>query len=279
MFGTILSTITGILDKRFTLNSLLPTFLAGLGLVVVYETTGEGLGVGVDRFTGLDGTTQWIVAIVAVSAVTLIAVGLARWKPWGPQLMTWFDEQRVQRRTEDPFALGYGTRPRDWLPAAPTALGNIGVLTSEYAQWTYGMEFDTVWPRMLAITPDDAKVSITAAESGMEQAINLSALSILFALAAEVIAVSHEAAAIVVVGLPVLALFAAYLFYRSSLTSARLWSESVRTVLDLHRGKLLEALRVPQPSSSAEERDAWDRVSRRLRAADERPYAIDTATG
>jgi len=231
-----------------------------------------------------------------VSAVTLIAVvlasqttslmawfsgrsGLARWKPWGPQLMTWFDEQRVQRRTEDPFALGYGTRPRDWLPAAPTALGNIGVLTSEYAQWTYGMEFDTVWPRMLAITPDDAKVSITAAESGMEQAINLSALWILFALAAEVIAVSHEAAAIVVVGLPVLALFAAYLFYRSSLTSARLWSESVRTVLDLHRGKLLEALRVPQPSSSAEERDAWDRVSRRLRAADERPYAIDTATG
>jgi hypothetical protein len=288
MFGQILTTITGIVDKRFTLNSLLPTFLVGVALILVWEGTGEGLDTGADRFADLQGTTQWIVAILALSIIVLCATVLASqttrlmsWYsgtsgpatrgPWTRVAVVWFWHER--RHPEpggytDDLPPGTPTRP------APTALGNVGVLTADYAKWVYGMELATIWPRLLPLMPAESKTPIESTESSMEQAINLSVLSIVFAIAAEAIAITHDASIFVTLVVPAAALVTAYLFYRSSLANAELWGEHVRTALDLHRGKLLDALQVPQPATTAAEKPVWKAVSQRLRAADDRIFAL-----
>jgi hypothetical protein len=288
MFGQVLTTITGIVDKRFTLNSLLPTFLVGVALILVWETTGEGLDKGADRFAGLDGTSQWMAAILAIAIVAMVATVLAsqtsRLMSWysgtsGPATRSRWNRVAVvwfwkQRRRRDPGSLTDDLPPGAPTRPAPTALGNVGVLTADYAKWVYGMELATVWPRLLPLIPAESKTPIESAESSMEQAINLSALAVIFAIAAEAIAVAHDASILVTFAIPLGALVTAYLFYRSSLANAELWGEHVRTALDLHRGSLLDALQLPRPATTAEERPVWTSVSLRLRAADDRIYAL-----
>jgi len=277
MFGSVFKELYGLLNKRFVLNALFPSALLGLGLVVVWESTGAGLGPGVARLTGLAGTIQAAIAVLALAAVLLAAILLASQTS---TLLSWMEGE------SGPFSWGWATSGRGWwegrrqgedtsdplfgIPragdVASTALGTLGFANAEYVRRNYGAELAVVWPRLAPLVPAPLTTTIDAAESAMEQLISFSATMILFGFSAGVAAAIHRASLLVCFALPVGFVLLGYILYRALLSAAENWSGLIRTAFDLYRFALLDALHLAQPRTSAEEKALWKRLSRVLRS-------------
>ncbi|HWC09263.1 MAG TPA: hypothetical protein VG458_09435, partial [Solirubrobacterales bacterium] len=77
MVETILSKVTGQLEKRFVLNALFPTLVFALALALVGAAGRDGVPPAIDKWEGLSAGIQVLLAIGAVGAVFLVANILA----------------------------------------------------------------------------------------------------------------------------------------------------------------------------------------------------------
>lgn len=146
---------------------------------------------------------------------------------------------------------------------APTRLGNAMRAIDTYARPRYGLDLATIWPRLQPLLPADTVSWLGQAGTAFELMITLSALSVLFGVALGVyLAVLSSSAQAAAVSVVVLAgsTGLSWVCYRNAVEAAVAYGERVRSTVDLHRFKVLEALRLPQPETLAEEEVEWRRV-------------------
>jgi hypothetical protein len=160
MFPNVFSKVSELLNERFVLNALLPATLLGLGVIVMWETTGEGLTVGAKRLADLDGTTKAVVSALAFAAVFLVATVLAsqsaRLLGWmagegGPFHWNYLSNAgtelwKARQAALLPERVSFAIPRED--DVGPTALGTLTWANVYYARVTYGIGLAAVWPRL-----------------------------------------------------------------------------------------------------------------------------------
>ncbi len=146
---------------------------------------------------------------------------------------------------------------------APTRLGNAMRAIDTYSRPRYGLDLATIWPRLQPLLPAETLFWLGQAGTAFELMITLSALSALFGVALggylAVISSSPQAAAVSAIVLAG-SLGLSWVCYRNAVEAAVAYGERVRSTVDLHRFRVLEAMRLPQPESLAEEELQWRRV-------------------
>ncbi len=146
---------------------------------------------------------------------------------------------------------------------APTRLGNAMRAIDTYSRPRYGLDLATIWPRLQPLLPAETLSWLGQAGTAFELMITLSALSALFGVALggylAVISSSPQAAAVSAIVLAG-SLGLSWVCYRNAVEAAVAYGERVRSTVDLHRFRVLEAMRLPQPESLAEEELQWRRV-------------------
>jgi hypothetical protein len=279
MFAGVFKEVAGLLSKRFQLNALFPTTLLGIGLLLVWQATGEGVAAGVER---LDSLSLTILAAVAVLAVAALLVGATLLASQSQTLLSWMEgtsgpfswkfladpgkkSWTARRKGKDTSTPDFAV-PRDG-DVAPTALGTLGYANAEYVKRNYGIDLAVVWPRLFPLLPTGLAGQIVEAEAAIEQLIAFSTTSVLFGLVASVLAAYHRAVILCVL-LPLGSYLLAFLVYRAVLSTAAQWSQLVRTAVDLHRFELLDALHLARPQTSAEDRTLWARLNGVLQGQD-----------
>jgi hypothetical protein len=155
---------------------------------------------------------------------------------------------------------------------APTRLGNAMRAVDTYSQPRYGLDLATIWPRLQPLLPAETLSWLGQAGTAFDLMITLSALSALFGVSLgvylAVISSSPQAAAISAVVLAG-SLGLSWVCYRNAVEAAVAYGERVRSTVDLHRFRVLEAMRLPQPENLAEEELEWRRVCGLLDRSDQ----------
>ena len=308
MFGGMLDKVTGILDQRLVLTSLLPAIafwaaVAGLaGSQIGWQHVGT-------RWNHLDGTAKILLTVAAVAVLVLFALILSASEGallglyegyWGTRRpgswlaaagKSWHKRQRRLKRADYEFI--YLNYPRDRnlnAPAGaanrpeyimPTRLGNILKAAELYPgdEGRYGMDAVFFWPRLYQVIPDNARSSLVDARTSLALMLNICTLALgltigtLITLAATTIkpaaAFWATAAGSAVV---------AWLAYRSALGPARVYGELVRSMYDLYRGDLLAKLGFALPDTLAGERELWKNLGKQMyRRAPDSQAMLDAA--
>ncbi len=299
MFGGILDKVTGILDQRLVLTSLLPA-IAFWATVAGLAGSQNGWQHVETRWNHLDGTAKILVSILAVVALVLFALILSAaegallglyegyWGSRGPGSWlaavgkSWHKRQRRLKGAKYEFIYlnyprersrnvpGLANRPEYIMP---TRLGNIIKAAELYPgdEGRYGMDAAFFWPRLYQVVPDNARSSLTDARTSLSLMLNICTLALGLA-AGSVIALA------VTTIRPTAAYWAtaaggsvvAWLAYRSALGPARVYGELVRSMYDLYRGDLLAKLGFALPDTLADERELWKNLGKQMyrRAAD-----------
>src|SRR5688572_19676138 len=144
MITGILSQVTGQLEKRFLLNSFLPTLVFGLLLCLAVAAGSEGTGAALDLWEAQPANVQVLLAIAAVAAVFLVAnlvangtLGIIRLYEGYAWPASWFANwgrnyhhrraSNLLPRDRDAFEQRYPVYPRQLKPedVAPTRLWNV----------------------------------------------------------------------------------------------------------------------------------------------------------
>lgn len=300
MFGSALTTLTGLVDKRFVLNSLAPTLLGALTLVLLWQGTGNGLSAGIKSIDELKGVTASFVAAISVLAMAVFAVVLSSqaqrlaswycgysgpltWGTFGKAGMTYWRREQKKRRAQRGQDGATWSREA-WLrvptagPVAPTALGTMGWATAQHLKDRFGISGDRTWPLLSTQLSPALLGRVEAAESSIEQLLAFATISAITGMAGAGITAGHRIPLLLSYGVALTGFALAFLFYRASLAAALAWSDLVRSAFELHRLDLLDALHVPRPVNSTQERATWRRLDSVTVALDDRAYALATDT-
>lgn len=279
MFGSVVSTVTGVLDRRFLRNS----FALSLGFVVlggVVALAGMGrLGAVAASWPTWPGTTQ-VLAVVALVAVVWLVAAVVQSQIraitqvyegyWGGPLrpLRRYGEERHKSRLDEMLLDQrrapqiYAQYPLSGNEVKATRLGNILRASERYPYDRYGANAVLVWPRLYPLLPESVITSIAQAREALEFLLVLSALATAFGVLSGIY--------LLVVVAPVWlflvcfwgALAVALLAYRSSLGSALLYAEVLRSAFDLYRLDLLTVMRLPAPTDADSEGQRWTEVNR-----------------
>jgi hypothetical protein len=244
---------TGLFDRRFLLNALLPTLIT-LGLLgaVIASTLRDPAEV-LRAWHTLDGVVKVLAGTGAVVVAVLIAAivsgptqSLIRcyeglWPGRLGHVLLLPGTHRHRRRAErlgfERAATDYPTDPADVLP---TRLGNILRSAETYPSDRYGADAVLTWPRLFP----KLTASLTAARAEIEFQVMVSAQAAFFALAAGGwLAVTSSPDWLFLTcywGAAALS----WATYRGALAPARLYGDQVRVAFDLYRQELLTRLDV-----------------------------------
>lgn len=146
---------------------------------------------------------------------------------------------------------------------APTRLGNAMRAIDTYSRPRYGLDLATIWPRLQPLLPAETLSWLEQGGTAFELMITLSASSALFGVALGVyLAVISSSPQAAVISAVVLAgsIGLSWVCYRNAVEAAVAYGERVRSTVDLHRFLVLDAMRLPQPESLAEEELQWRRL-------------------
>jgi hypothetical protein len=142
----------------------------------------------------------------------------------------------------------------------PTRLGNILRASEDYARLRYSIDSVVIWPRLYFYLPDTFKANLTSADTAMTTMLVLAGLSFTFAVIACLV-LALFTSKVLLFAICTSGFFLAWLCYRNSLHSARLYAELIKSAFDLHRWELLDAMHVKLPKTLEEERKIWDDVT------------------
>jgi hypothetical protein len=245
---------TGLFDRRFLLNALLPTLITlGLLSAVVASTLTDPARAlrAWNSFDGvvkvLAGTGVVVVAVLIAAIVSGRAQSLVRcceglWPGFWRHLAapgTHRHRRRVRRLGFERTITDYPADPADVLP---TRLGNVLRAAESYPHDRYGVDAVLTWPRLFPLLPDRFAASLTAARAEIEFQVTISALAAFFAVASGAWLAATG-------GSDRLFLFCywggtsvAWVAYRGALAPARLYGDQVRVAFDLYRADLLTKL-------------------------------------
>ena len=162
-------------------------------------------------------------------------------------------ETRLRERFPDPERL------------LPTSLGNVLRSAEDRVGRRYGLESVTIWPRLFPLLPADLRAAIEDEVTQLDVSARLALTWSGAATAATIImlndasaALAHPAWLAVVAGLWLLG----WLSYLSAVESALAHGQDIEVALDLHRGLVIEAMRLPPPPRLSQERRIFRRLCR-----------------
>lgn len=153
----------------------------------------------------------------------------------------------------------------------PTRLGNVIRSFEHYSDLEYGIDSIELWPRLIAVIPQDYAVSVDDAKTPFDFMLNCSflsltlALSIFFAGLITVTPLTSPSSGIYwgveVIGFVLLS----YIVYRVSIGRAAAWGALIKGAFDLYRWELLKQLGYKEePESRSEERRLWYEISSQM---------------
>jgi hypothetical protein len=299
MFGGMLDKVTGLLDQRLVLTSLLPA-IAFWAVVAGLAGSQAGWQRVDARWNHLDSTAHILLTVIAIALLVLFALVLAAsegallglyegyWGDWPPGRWLaspgkrWHAWRRKQAGSNYEFIYRNYPRYREppEPPAAgepvpeprpeqimPTRLGNIIKAAELYPgdEGRYGMDAVFFWPRLYQVIPDSARNSLDDARTSMTLMLNICTLALVISAGAFIALVfwfvkPADAWWAAAGGGAV----AAWLGYRSALGPARVYGDLVRSMYDLYRGDLLAKLGFALPATLAGEQELWQNLGERM---------------
>jgi hypothetical protein len=166
------------------------------------------------------------------------------------------DQQEVQRAG----AAGRRLRQRYPVPdhlIRPTALGNVLAAMEDTAGRPYGADAVIIWPRLYPLLGDEVRSLVDDRRNMLDACARMAAT--LLAAAAGSFVLLYGAGWWRLLALAPLGL--SFVAYQAAVQSGLAYAEAVRIAFDLHRGDLLDALRMPPPGSMAAEYEDFARWS------------------
>ena len=153
-----------------------------------------------------------------------------------------------------------------------TRLGNVMRAYERYSDVVYGMEAIVLWPRLFMVIPEEARNRVREGEALFQFSLNTLIVGFLnLALYIVLVAVSlHSSNATGLSDIlrwpfiPVISALAAWFGWWQLPNAAGQRGEQVKSIFDLYRGMLAEALGLEFPPTHKAERDMWELVSRRM---------------
>ncbi|MEV4399952.1 hypothetical protein [Nonomuraea sp. NPDC049607] len=279
MLGAALKETTGLFERRFLLNALLPALvLVGLcGAVAVGSTAGPKAGLA--AWNRQDTLLKALYSVAFVAAVVLVATWLSglnalllRWyegdwsrRPW--RLLAgvgrrWHSRVHARLRPErlPDYQRLYSGYPPDLAEVMPTRLGNILKNAVLHPEGRYGIDAALVWPRLYPLLPADHRATLAAIRADLEFFLTVSFLAGLFSTASGLFLLVTGAPA----GLFLLCYAGgaavALIGYACALGPARLYGEQVKVTFDVYRGDLLKQLG-HESGSEDEEWVLWEALA------------------
>lgn len=300
MFGGVLDKVTGFLDQRLVLTSLLPGIAFWAAALALAGSQFGWKRAGRD-WSGLSSGTHVLLTVIAIALLVLFALVLSAhegrmlslfegyWGAAGPgRWLARRSARRHQNRVAGPAPLdkqryefryrNYPRRPEDIMP---TRLGNILKAAESYPgdKRRYGMDAVFFWPRLIAVIPDSTRADLSDARASMALLLNICTLSFVLAAGSLVALAALDvrvAAAFWAAGPGGLLL--AFLAYRSALGPAGVYADLVRSSFDLYKADLLAKLGFALPASLADERQLWTDLGELLyRRSASHPELLDAA--
>jgi hypothetical protein len=277
MFATVLKELTGQLgDKRFVLNAFFPVLAFTTALLAVILNGQDGIAAGIDAWQKRDGTTQVVLAIVAVTLLYVAASvvagawlaiirlyegysGPAKW--CGAKGTAWHTAELQRHWTAADYHHVYYRYPLAAAEVMPTLLGNVLRSSESYARERYGMDTAVVWPRLFPLLGKEVSQGIAEARSSLESMLVISLLSTVFALVTGPYVVVTDGPVWLFLVCTAGALTIAYATYRAGVANAVVYGQHIRSAVDLYRSLVFEQLRIRPPSTLHEERRRWQEVN------------------
>ncbi|GGN83889.1 hypothetical protein GCM10010112_62690 [Actinoplanes lobatus] len=287
MFGSVFTATTDLLDRRFTVNVVLPVLVFAGGLTAL-AIAGIGWPEALTWWKARDGAEQAWLAVGAVVAVVLLAyvaagqimtftrLGEGYWPRWlsrpgvALQRRRW---QRLDLRTGAGYARRYHEFPIDETDLLPTRLGNVLRAAERYPAdpERYGLDAVFFWPRLYLVLPADVREQVDRCRGALDRAVLVAGLAMLFPLAAvPVVAWSGGGWRLWLLGSAAAAVVA-ILAHRTAIDAALAFGEILRACFDLHRLTLLARFGLVHPETLEAERALWMALQQQLyrRAADD----------
>lgn len=217
-----------------------------------------------------------------------------RWLGWAFRLGVWRQQIRRARimdrltnrelsstGTERLLALermqAAETLLRDRFPAEerllPTSLGNVLRSAEDRMGRRYGIDSVTIWPRLFPLLRAERAAAIEDEVTQLDVSVRLACTWAAGAFASALILVADWRATRLHLGwvlVPLALVVLARLSYRAAIESALAHAQDIEVALDLERGLVLEALRLPEPLRLSQERRMFLRVCRLLQT-----YSLD----
>jgi hypothetical protein len=131
----------------------------------------------------------------------------------------------------------------------PTGLGNVLVAMEDTAGRAYGMDAVIMWPRLYTVLGDQVRALVDDRRDTLDAAARMAVIMLLTAVTALLLLCGAGwwlLLALLPLGMSVLSYFGA-------VQAALAYAEAVQVAFDMHRGELLEALRMPRPGSRPDE--------------------------
>jgi hypothetical protein len=163
------------------------------------------------------------------------------------------------------------TYPPSLEQVLPTQFGNILKASEAYSGSRYGMDGVTFWSRLIYVIPPSYQQAIDESRNELSFIVNLSVLSLVFALLCMVGIIYNLIAPITLPVTPqvepiytyryfvagIFALFIAIFFHRAAIVMVGSFGVMIRSAYDLFRLQLLEQLRLEVPPNSKSEYYIW----------------------
>lgn len=152
----------------------------------------------------------------------------------------------------------------------PTRLGNVIRAFEVYPKIRYGIQAIPAWPRLAQLLPAEKAAPIDDAKSLFDFMLNSSVLSALACILLTSIGLGNDhpvrwTSAMKWAPWAAAFLLLSYLFYLGAINRAAAWGAQVKSVFDLCRFELLEALGYKMEISGPEaERAWWEEISYQL---------------
>jgi hypothetical protein len=272
--------VSGLFERRFLLNALLPSAIFwGLlaGVVVLTRTSPARALATWDAQGGFLKSVEAVVFVVVIlamagllsaSAISIVRLFEGYWSP----PLSWillrpaiaWHQHRLQKLdnagndTELYYSYPPVTRPEEVMP---TRLGNILKCGEVYPDLRYGIDPIIIWPRLYSLLSEAALAGTTTSRAALEFHLAASVTSALFAVVAGSYLLLTGGTWWLFLACFWGGFLGALIAYETALPTAQVYSEQVKVVFDNCRNELLLKMRLPLPPDPEEERAMWREIT------------------
>lgn len=276
--------VSGLFDRRFLLNALLPSAIFwGLlgGLVVLTRTSPARALATWDAQSGFLKSIETVVFAVVISAMAGLlsasAMSIVRffegyWSPplslilLKPAAIAWHQHRLCElNKAKNDAELYYSYPPVTRLnEVMPTRLGNILKCGEIYPDLRYGIDPIIIWPRLYSLISETALSGTTTSRAALEFQLAASVTSALFAVVAGTYILLTGGTWWLFIACFWGGFLGAWIAYETAIPTAKVYSEQVKVVFDNCRNELLLKMRLPLPSDPEEEFAMWREINKFL---------------